>query len=52
MLFRSEVHLGQGDTCVQRGTVHAWHNRGSEPFRMAVVMVGSEAPAPVVAAGG
>jgi quercetin dioxygenase-like cupin family protein len=41
----SEVRLGPGDTCVQRGTRHAWHNRGSEPFRMAVVMIGSDAPA-------
>lgn len=37
----TEVHLERGDTCVQRGTAHAWHNRGSEPFRMAVVMVGA-----------
>ena len=41
----SALHLERGDTCVQRGTKHAWHNRGSVPFRMAVVMVGSEAPA-------
>lgn len=47
----TEVHLERGDTCVQRGTLHAWHNRGSEPFRMAVVMVGAEAPAPAAAAG-
>ena len=41
----TEIHLERGDTCVQRGTRHAWHNRGTEPFRMAVVMIGSEAPA-------
>jgi quercetin dioxygenase-like cupin family protein len=38
----AEVHLTQGDAVVQRGVPHAWHNRGTEPFRMAVVMIGSE----------
>lgn len=48
----SEIHLQRGDTCVQRGTRHAWHNRGSVPFRMAVVMIGAEAPAAASETGG
>jgi quercetin dioxygenase-like cupin family protein len=36
-----EVHLRPGDTVVQNGTRHAWRNKGSEPCRMAVCMVGA-----------
>jgi mannose-6-phosphate isomerase-like protein (cupin superfamily) len=36
-----EVHLKAGDTVVQNGTRHAWHNKGSEPCRMVVCMIGA-----------
>ncbi|HEY4338350.1 MAG TPA: cupin domain-containing protein [Steroidobacteraceae bacterium] len=35
MLDDSEVTLRAGDVVVQRGTDHAWENRGVEPARMA-----------------
>lgn len=35
----SFVHLRQGDVLVQRGTVHNWHNRGTEPCVIAFVLV-------------
>jgi mannose-6-phosphate isomerase-like protein (cupin superfamily) len=34
-----EVHLKAGDVMVQRGTVHNWVNRGTEPCTMAVILV-------------
>ena len=34
------VHLRAGDTVVQNGTRHAWRNRGTEPCRVVVFMVG------------
>ncbi|MER7005927.1 cupin domain-containing protein [Dactylosporangium sp. NPDC000555] len=34
-----EVRVGPGDCVVQRGTWHAWHNRGSEPCVMSAVLV-------------
>jgi mannose-6-phosphate isomerase-like protein (cupin superfamily) len=37
----SEVLLGPGDVVVQNGTRHRWHNRGSEPATMAVVVLGA-----------
>ena len=36
-----EVHLRAGDTLVQNGTRHAWHNRGTEPCRLLVILVGA-----------
>lgn len=36
------VELGPGNTVVQNGTRHAWHNSFSEPCRMIVFMVGAE----------
>jgi quercetin dioxygenase-like cupin family protein len=35
----SEVHLKAGDVMVQRGTIHNWINRGSEPCVIAFVLV-------------
>ena len=32
--------LKAGDSFVQNGTRHAWHNRGSEPAIMCAVMIG------------
>lgn len=36
-----EVHLKAGDTVVQNGTRHAWHNRSSEPCQMVVCLIGA-----------
>jgi mannose-6-phosphate isomerase-like protein (cupin superfamily) len=36
-----EVHLRPGDTVVQNGTRHAWRNKGTEPCRMVVILVGA-----------
>ena len=36
-----EVHLRAGDTVVQNGTRHAWRNKGSEPCRMVVCLIGA-----------
>ena len=38
---RAEVVLGPGDVVVQNGTRHRWHNRGSEPATMAVIVIGA-----------
>ncbi len=43
-----EVHLKAGDVMVQRGTVHNWVNRGTEPCTMAVILVHAK---PVEAGG-
>ncbi|OAI52943.1 hypothetical protein AYO46_03865 [Betaproteobacteria bacterium SCGC AG-212-J23] len=33
------LHLKQGDTLVQRNTIHNWINRGSKPCVIAFVLV-------------
>lgn len=35
------IHLRAGDTLVQRGTKHAWHNPGNEPAVMSCVNFGA-----------
>ena len=35
----STVKLKAGDVLVQRGTHHAWHNRGAVPARLAFVLI-------------
>jgi quercetin dioxygenase-like cupin family protein len=42
------VSLHAGDVLVQRGTIHNWVNRGSEPCRIAFVLIGAQ---PVSAGG-
>ncbi|MBA2282993.1 MAG: cupin domain-containing protein [Acidimicrobiia bacterium] len=37
----AEVQLRPGDTVVQNGTRHRWHNRGAEPATLAVFVVGA-----------
>ncbi|HEY8544705.1 MAG TPA: cupin domain-containing protein [Acidimicrobiales bacterium] len=37
----AEVTLHPGDTVVQNGTRHRWHNRGPVPATLAVVIVGA-----------
>ncbi len=39
LLDEGEVHLKAGDILIQRGTNHAWVNRGDRPCRIAFVMV-------------
>ena len=36
-----QVHLKPGDTVVQNGTRHAWHNKGDKPARLAVFITGA-----------
>lgn len=36
------VTLGAGDVLIQRGTYHAWANRGKVPCRLAVVLLDAE----------
>jgi mannose-6-phosphate isomerase-like protein (cupin superfamily) len=39
LLDDSEVHLNAGDAVIQRGTNHAWVNRGSQPCKVAFVLI-------------
>ena len=45
LLDDSEVHLRAGDVLVQRGTIHAWVNRGKAACRIAFVLIDAEEPA-------
>ena len=44
LLDDSEIHLKAGDVVVQQGTNHAWVNRGTEPCRIAFVLVDATEP--------
>jgi len=44
----SLVHLRAGDVMVQRGTIHNWVNRGTDPCLLAVVLIDAKS----VEAGG
>jgi len=35
----SLVHLKAGDVLVQRGTIHNWVNRGTQPCVMAFILI-------------
>jgi quercetin dioxygenase-like cupin family protein len=39
ILDQEEVLLKQGDTCVQRGTLHAWSNRADKPCTLAGILL-------------
>jgi uncharacterized cupin superfamily protein len=39
LLDDSEVHVKAGDVVIQRGTNHAWVNRGDAPCRIAFVLI-------------
>jgi mannose-6-phosphate isomerase-like protein (cupin superfamily) len=39
LLDDSEVHMKAGEVVIQRGTNHAWVNRGNQPCKVAFVMV-------------
>jgi len=36
------VHLKAGDVMVQRGTIHNWINRGTEPCVLAVILIAAK----------
>ncbi len=42
LLDEGEVTLHKYDTVVQRGTAHHWENRGTEPARLAFVLLDAE----------
>ena len=44
LLDDSEIHLRAGDVIIQQGTNHAWVNRGSEPCRIAFVLIDAAEP--------
>jgi len=44
MLDTGPVHLKAGDVVVQQATNHAWLNHGTEPCRIAFVMMDSQEP--------
>ena len=39
ILDQEEILLKAGDTCVQRGTLHAWSNRSDKPCLLAGVLL-------------
>lgn len=42
LLDDSEVHCRAGDVVIQQATNHAWVNRGSEPCRIAFILIDGE----------
>jgi quercetin dioxygenase-like cupin family protein len=44
----ASVHLKAGDVLVQRGTIHNWKNRGTEPCLIAFILISAK---PVEAGG-
>jgi mannose-6-phosphate isomerase-like protein (cupin superfamily) len=44
LLDDGEVHLKAGDVVVQQATNHAWVNRGTEPCRIAFILMDSQEP--------
>jgi quercetin dioxygenase-like cupin family protein len=38
----ANVHLQAGDVIVQRGTIHNWHNRGTESCVIAFVLIAAD----------
>jgi quercetin dioxygenase-like cupin family protein len=41
-LDTGEVHLKAGNVVIQRGTLHNWENRGTEPCLMAFILIATE----------
>lgn len=41
-LDEEEVHLKAGDVLIQRGTMHNWVNRGTEPCIIAFILIATE----------
>jgi mannose-6-phosphate isomerase-like protein (cupin superfamily) len=48
LLDEEETTLRRSDVLIQRGTAHAWENRGSEPAVLAVTLLDAK---PIVASG-
>jgi len=48
VLDDTTVYLKAGDVLVQRGTIHNWINRGTEPCVIAFVLIAAK---PVTAGG-
>lgn len=46
LLERGETVLRAGDVVIQRGTLHAWHNRGGVPARMLFVNMSGQVSDP------
>jgi mannose-6-phosphate isomerase-like protein (cupin superfamily) len=44
LLDETQVHVKAGDIVIQQGTVHGWVNSGTEPCRIAFVMIDAKAP--------
>jgi naringenin degradation protein FdeH len=44
LLDEGEIHLKAGDVLIQQGTNHAWVNRGTEPCRIAFVLIDAAEP--------
>ena len=44
LLDEDEIHLKAGDVLIQQGTNHAWVNRGTEPCRIAFVLIDAQEP--------
>ncbi len=42
LVDEDEVHVKAGDVVVQRGNNHAWANRGTEPCRIAFILIDSD----------
>jgi len=42
LLDGDEVHLTPHDVVIQRGTNHAWINRGNEPALLAAILIDGE----------
>lgn len=41
-LDEEEVHMKAGDVMIQRGTMHNWVNRGTEPCIIAFILIATE----------
>lgn len=39
---KGEVHLKPGNVVIQRGTIHNWQNRGTEPCVVAFILIATE----------
>jgi mannose-6-phosphate isomerase-like protein (cupin superfamily) len=44
LLDDTELHLKAGDVLIQQGTNHAWVNRGTEPCRIAFILIDAKEP--------
>lgn len=49
LLDEGEVRLAAGDVVVQRGTNHAWINRGNAVCRLGMVFIDAQEPAEIIA---